>query len=245
MVKVVESLFEDTDINIRSLSTRIEAYRMAYNAEFFEEIYKKFKINESQKEDFELSILASAETYNRLLQCNQDIEPVYKAQNKNLTLKKKLIAAKKAYLDFISSPEATVSELFNNLDEMYHKEMHPRFFDFLHDRRDYGGGVMYNLGTISEFFDALINATEQSETLYNEGSPIKKNDPFPAWLSRMHRVFDKYSDLPFSQGKYYSGIGYVSETLEILYKIIAPLDPSITRQKLANKLKIYNAKKSQ
>lgn len=154
----------------------MESYRKIYDASFFDDLIKNFNVKPKAREDFEIIILAAAEAYESSVERNKNIEPVYKAKSKTVSLQKKLVSARQEYEDFLDSPEATADEVFIGLDELYDQGKHKRFFDFLHDQRYEGGGSAYNLRTIKEFFDALIEATKNAEKFYDEGRPLKKND---------------------------------------------------------------------
>ncbi len=243
--KKAEPLDIESIDEVSYLKKKFQSYReKIYDDIFFIEISKSFNISHSNKESFETSILAAAEAYQRLIEINKNIEPVHKSKNRILSLQKKITAAKYEYIKFTDSPEATVDELFCNLDCMYDEGKYKRFFDCLHDSQFHGGGVEYNLKNIIEFFDALIEATEQSNEYFTNGNPIKKHDAIVAWLSRMECIFKNYTNIPFTQGKYYVEVGNISVCLDILYQIIAPLDPRITKQYLAHKLKEYNLNKN-
>jgi len=63
-----------------------------------------------------------------------------------------------------------------------------------------------------------------------------KGAPIEAWISNLDHDWKTYSPIPLTAGKYHEDIGYNSEAVHIMKKIMDPLDETVTIQTIANKL---------
>ncbi len=71
-----------------------------------------------------------------------------------------------------------------------------------------------------------------------------KSFPIETWLRNLSHAWQTHSPMPFTAGKYHQGIGYNSEAIQIMKKIMEPLDDSVTLQFIANKLTEFIRKES-
>lgn len=69
-----------------------------------------------------------------------------------------------------------------------------------------------------------------------------KGYPLETWLFNLRSNWKLCSPIPFTAGRYYERVGYNSEAIHILKKIMGPLDSSVTLQAIANKLMEMNRK---
>lgn len=246
--KIPKNGFEPTNEDIFNPEYAREKLKNVYDDSFFCELADKLNLSCEQRKKIEKIILFAGLTYVDGMDINEEIEPVYKAKAQISNIQNTLLKAKQQYQDFIKGPEGTIKEFFECLDRQYEDVRFRKIFQALDsyskDTHPEDDGLYHPLEAVSDFFELLIVSLEKTETEYNKPSALKKYNVLKWWLQDMEFMINKYTNVSFTQGKYYTGVGYISECLDLLHHIIMPLDPKITRQKLANKIKEYNDLKS-
>jgi len=98
------------------------------------------------------------------------------------------------------------------------------------------GGNTFQPQAILYFLDFYKQCCEEALSKGISKNCAHKGYALEMWVCNLKHSWVTYSPIPFNAGKYYEGVGYNSEAIHIMKKIMEPLDASITVQSIANKL---------
>ncbi len=92
------------------------------------------------------------------------------------------------------------------------------------------------------FLDFYKLACEQALSDGIGKNAAHKSYPLETWIHNLRSNWESYSPILLSAGKYHEGVGYNSDAIHIMKKIMEPLDDTVAIQSIANKLTELNKK---
>tara|TARA_Y100001001_G_C7994311_1_gene304098 strand:- start:1000 stop:1839 length:840 start_codon:yes stop_codon:yes gene_type:complete len=66
---------------------------------------------------------------------------------------------------------------------------------------------------------------------------INRDEPLNYWIFNIKTFWEKHSNIEFTVGHYYEGIGYNSEALQILYDLMQLIDKNVTMSSIATAMR--------
>ncbi len=209
-------------------------YKDIYSEELLEEILHDLEISSHDgRRDMRVAILNAAMVY---LQKKEEFETNYQAPK---TAKRNLDAVIKPTELLISKLQsinnAGYYRISQELNKICEKKENPFYKIFVW--RDFNKLKIYS-DELIEFLDDLSLACGQiSETELVHST--KKDMPIIGWFEQIFSVWKKHSDVYLTRGMHKEEKEYDTKAICILEKIMQPLDPTVTRGRLGNKLQEY------
>lgn len=216
-----------------------------YSEEFLDEILKELKIySDDGRAEMEGSIISAAMHYETIKKSHIISYRSVGRYARNLEATLKPTENFKHHLSNIYDDGgiAGVSPILDAVRELIAEGEYPpqaaRYINALYwlegdkNKFDWKGFV--------SFLDFYQSACERALEKPMSKNAAHKSKPLEQWISNLAINWKNHSPIPFIAGKYHEGIGYNSDAIHIMKKIMEPLDRSVTLQAIANKLTEVN-----
>ena len=223
-------------------------YNEVYSAEFFEELANDLAIADpDQQYTLIQEVCYAAYLYDDLKRPfdKELYTKAYQAEQirKFRTASKKMLEALDEFINFYGAGASRLlEEEWKKL--LSHNDLeNNRFKKALYSEHPQDLGRKY-YNDFRQFIEVLHQSSENikeedlGEKYYLDSTSYRMKK----WLGSIANAWLAHSAIPLTAGHYHEGIGYNSEALHILMKIMEPLDKSVTPQAMATALRSFVAK---
>lgn len=218
-----------------------ESYALIYPQEFIEEIAKMMKVEgEENIKLLRSSIINSASIYEsqkRYVLLRH--KPSHKEKAALEKLASKAVALREAYEETLATGNTMFSCLFKCDGQDFHSNKHPRSLVMF--QQMFESGVHY-IGALPGFLSIIEEMALYAAPRLEEGSKkTKASIRYSNWVANLSEVILK-SGYTLTQGKFDNAMGktsYSSPLMQVLTKIMKPLDPEVTEAQIAEGIKEF------
>lgn len=215
----------------------MNSIKAIYSEDLLEEVLDELEIDSPEKRsNMRVAILNSAMVYNQI---KSEYESNYQASG-----------ASKRKLDELVKPIELLTKKLGELNNASYYRIAEKLNDSYagKDNPFYSAFISTENNKLKIYNDDFINFLEQLEKACTEISKrdlvhsAKKDAAIMGWFEQLLVPWKEYSSIYLTRGMHKAEKQYDTKAVCILEKIMKPLDPSVNRGHLGNKLEEYRKK---